>query len=299
MRNPIARIAAAGLMLAMPLLALAHSENLQLIWKTTGFKNPESVVYDSKRDVLYVSNVNGGPNEKNGNGSISVVSLEGEIHILDWVTGLNAPKGLAIVGDNLYVADIDTLVVIDIPKRTIMNRYTVDDAEFLNDVAVAGDGTVYVSDMVLNRIHRLEHGHFEIWLESDELENPNGVLVQDNRLVIGAWGVMTDGFETETPGHLKAISLADKSISSIGSGESVGNLDGVEADLDGDFYVTDWMAGKLLHVAPDGSVDELLELNQGSADLEYIQETNLILIPMMNDNKLLAYEAHAQDDQEK
>lgn len=292
MRKPIACMTAAGLMLVMPLLVLAHSENLQLIWEATGFKNPESVVYDSKRDVLYVSNVDGGPNEKNGNGSISVVSMEGEIHILDWVTGLNAPKGLAIVGDNLYVADIDTLVVIDIPRRTIMERYTVDDAEFLNDVAAAGDGTVYVSDMVLNRIHRLKHGHFEVWLESDKLENPNGVLVQNDRLVVGAWGVMTDGFETETPGHLKAVSLADKSIRSIGSGESVGNLDGVEADLDGDFYVTDWMAGKLLHVAPDGSVDELLELNQGSADLEYIQEMDLILIPMMNDNKLLAYKAH-------
>ncbi|MDZ7735234.1 MAG: hypothetical protein U5P41_03130 [Gammaproteobacteria bacterium] len=297
MRKPIACMAIAGLMLVMPLPALAHGENLQLIWETSGFKNPESVVYDSKREVLYVSNVNGGPDEKNGSGSISVVSLEGEIHILDWVTGLNAPKGLAIVGDNLYVADIDTLVVIDIPRRTIMDRYTVDDAEFLNDVAAAGDGTVYVSDMVLNRIHRLRHGLFEVWLESKELENPNGLLVQGERLVVGAWGVMTDGFETETPGHLKAVSLADKSVSSIGPGEPVGNLDGVEADLDGDFYVTDWMAGKLLHIAPDGSVDELLSLNQGSADLEYIQEMDLILIPMMNDNTLLAYRAHASEDE--
>ncbi len=292
MRRSFTWLTTTCLMMLLPGLAMAHGENLQLEWETTGFKNPESVVYDSKRDLLYVSNVNGKPGDKDNNGSIARVSLNGDIQELDWVAGLNAPKGLAIHDDKLYVADIDTLVVIDIASATVSDRYTVSDAQFLNDVAAAGNGDIYVSDMMLNRIHRLQDGDLVTWLESDALENPNGLLVQDNRLVVGAWGVMTDGFATETPGHLKAVSLADKSVSSIGSGEPVGNLDGVEADADGDFYVTDWMSGGLLHIMPDGGAEKLLDLNQGSADHEYIRKKDLLLIPMMNDNKLLAYRVH-------
>lgn len=292
MRRSFIWLTTTCLMMLLPGLAMAHGENLQLEWETTGFKNPESVVYDSKRDLLYVSNVNGKPGDKDNNGSIARVSLNGDIQELDWIAGLNAPKGLAIHDDKLYVADIDTLVVIDIASATVSDRYTVGDAQFLNDVAAADNGDIYVSDMMLNRIHRLQDGDFVTWLESDALENPNGLLVQDNRLVVGAWGVMTDGFATETPGHLKAVSLADKSVSSMGSGEPVGNLDGVEADADGDFYVTDWMSGGLLHIMPDGSAEKLLDLNQGSADHEYIRKKDLLLIPMMNDNKLLAYRVH-------
>ena len=293
MRKSFTWLASLCLMLCLPGLALAHGENLQLQWQTSGLKNPESVVYDKQREQLYVSNVNGKPTEKDGNGSIALVSLDGEIEALEWVTGLDAPKGLAIHGDKLYVADIDTLVVIDIASGSISERYTVSDAKFLNDVTAAANGDIYVSDMMLNRIHRLRDGKFSIWLEDPALENPNGLLAQDARLVVGAWGVMTDGFATETPGHLKAVSYSDKSITSIGSGKPVGNLDGVESDADGDFYVTDWMAGSLLHINTDGTAKKLLDLNQGSADHEYITERDLLLIPMMNDNKLLAYRAHA------
>ena len=294
MRKTCLWLAACSLLLTVPLQTLAHGENLELMWETAGFNNPESVVYDSKRNLLYVSNVNGKPGEKDGNGSISSVSMDGDLLELDWVTGLDAPKGLAIANDKLYVADIDTLVVIDIANRRVTDRYTVDDAKFFNDVTASENGTVYVSDMMLNRIHRLQDGSFEIWLEDEQLENPNGLLIEDDRLVVGAWGVMTDGFATDTPGHLKSVSLTDKSIKPIGTGEPGGNLDGVEADLDGDFYVTDWMAGKLLHIYPDGTTETLLNLNQGSADHEYIQQKDLLLIPMMNDNTLLAYRAHSE-----
>lgn len=276
-----------------PLPVAAHAGEVEAVWETAGFKNPESVVYDDQRDLLYVSNVNGQPDDKNGKGFIATVAMDGTIKQRDWVTGLNAPKGLAIHGDRLYAADIDTLVEIDIASGKILNRYVVGDARFLNDVAAADDGSIYVSDMMLNRIHRLENGVFSIWLENDQLENPNGLQVVHDNLVVGSWGVMTDGFATDTPGHLKTVALADKSISSIGSGEPIGNLDGVEVDLEGDFYVTDWMAGKLLHVTPDGEVEQLLDLNQGSADLEYIPGKSLILIPMMNDGTLQTYRIHA------
>jgi hypothetical protein len=100
---------------------------------------------------------------------------------------------------------------------------------------------------------------------------------------------MTDGFATEIPGHLKRISIENKTIKSIGDGSSVGNLDGVESDGGEGFYVTDWINGKLIHIKNTGEVTELLDLPKGSADHEVITKKGLIFIPLMMDNKLLSY----------
>ncbi len=275
-------------------IVLIHSVNadpssLQLNWELEGLSNPESVIYDKKLNHLYISNVNGSPVEKDGNGFISIISLDGKMIQEKWVIGLNAPKGLAIFGRTLFVSDIDELIAIDIDSGRVTNRFKVSDAKFLNDVAVSSNGDVYVSDMVLNRIHRLTEDNFSVWLENEKLESPNGLLVIGDDIILGSWGKMTDGFATEIPGHLKRISIKDKTIKSIGDGSSVGNLDGVEMDNDGDFYVTDWMNGKLLHIEYSGEVSVLLDLPQGSADHEFIIEKSLIFIPLMIDNKLLSY----------
>ncbi len=266
--------------------------SLELNWELEGLSNPESVIYDDKLNHLYVSNINGSGVEKDGNGFISIISLDGKMIQEKWVIGLNAPKGLAIFGRTLYTSDIDELVAIDIDSGRITYKFKVNDAKFLNDVAVSGNGDVYVSDMVLNRIHVLTEDSFSVWIENEKLESPNGLLVLEDDIILGSWGKMTDGFATEVPGHLKRISIKDKTIESIGDGSSVGNLDGVEIDNDGDFYVTDWMTGKLLHIEHSGEVSVLLDLPQGSADHEFIMRKSLILIPLMKDNKLLSYTVH-------
>ena len=261
---------------------------LELLWEAQGFNNPESVIYHESSNTLFVSNVNGSPVEKDGNGYISKILLDGTILKMQWVIGLNAPKGLAIHDNTLYVSDIDTLVAIDIPSGTITNTYKVDDAKFLNDVTASNQGEIFVSDMLLNRIHRLSNDQFNLWLESTELENPNGLHAEGDHLILGAWGVITDGFATEIPGHLKSISLQDKSITSLG-GDPIGNLDGVESDGNNGYYVTDWMAGKLFQINTNGEATLLLELEQGMADHEVLLEQKLILLPMMKNDKVLAY----------
>ncbi len=277
------------LLLGIHTQASADTATPEKLWETEGFLNPESVVYDRQSGALYVSNVNGQATEKDGNGYISKVSLDGVILEKEWVSGLDAPKGLAIHGNKLYTADIDTLVEIDIPSATVTNRYQVADAKFLNDVAAGSNGEIFVSDMMMDRIHALKDGIFSIWLETPNLLSPNGLHVEEGSLVVGAWGVITEGFSTETPGHLLRIIFKDKSISSIGDGPPLGNLDGVEADLDGDYYITDWMVGKLFHVDRNGHADLMLTLEQGMADLEFIEEKDLIVLPMMLSNKVLAY----------
>ncbi len=269
--------------------ANADSHNVELSWELGGFSNPESVIYDKQLNHLYVSNVNGDPNDKDSNGFISIVSMDGRIINKKWVIGLNGPKGLALHGRTLYVADIDELVAIDIDSGSITNKYKVDDAKFLNDVTATDNGDIFVSDMVLNRIHKLSGDDFQIWIESDELENPNGLHFTGDDIILGSWGKMTDGFATEVPGHLKRISISTKNISSIGDGSPVGNLDGVEGNDEIGFYVTDWMKGGLFHIDIKGTSTKLLEFNQGSADHELVINKGLIFIPQMVENKLFAY----------
>ncbi len=264
------------------------AETLTRAWQLEGLSNPESAVYDARNSLIYVSNVNGAADGKDGNGFISVVTPDGMLVELNWVSGLDAPKGMAIYHDRLYVSDIDRLVEIDIGRGAVHQAYTAPGAKFLNDVTIAADGRVFVSDMVTNRIHVLEEGEFQVWLEDAALQNPNGLHAERNQIVVGAWGVMGEGFATEVPGHMKAVSLRDKSIRSLGDGAAIGNLDGVEP-VGLDFYVTDWMAGKLYRIDRYGRARLLLTLQQGMADHEYMPLQGLIILPMMLDNTLLAY----------
>ncbi|OQW93232.1 MAG: hypothetical protein BWK79_12230 [Beggiatoa sp. IS2] len=251
---------------------------------------PESVIYDVKRERLYVSNVQGNPPEKDGQGYIAIVSLEGQLLEKEWINGLNAPKGMTIVGDTLYVADVDALVAISIPDGKVANRYEAEGAKFLNDVTADKMGNIYVSDMFTNKIHCLCKGAFSVWLEDKALENPNGLLAEKQYLVVGSWGAMTGkGFATSSLGSLKQIGYDDKKIKTLYEGKPIGNLDGVTLDGDEGYYVTDFMAGKLFHFSAEGTVKEMLQLRQGSADHAYLADKKLLLIPMMLENQLRAF----------
>lgn len=271
----------------------ADTENFKQLWQTEGFKNPESAIYDEKNNVIYVSNVNGPPAEKDGNGFISKVSMDGNIIALEWVAaGLNAPKGLAITGDHLYVADIDTLVEIDIARGKISHRYTIEGAKFLNDTVAAADGTVYVSDTAGNTIYSLKNGRIAPWLSSTELISPNGLCLEKGRMLVGSAGIFG---EKPVPGEFLAVSLADKTISSASGGKLIGALDGVEAARDGGYYVTDWAGGKIYRIGRNGDFKVLMTLEQGTADIDYIQSKDILLVPLMMSGKLAAYKAHDHD----
>lgn len=283
--------AAIALAFVVPLAACDNSSDAEpaMVWELSGFEAPESALPVKAENLIYVSNVNGNAPDKDGNGYISKVSLDGKMLVQKWVTGLDAPKGLALVGDKLYVADIDKLVEIDTKTGAIVTRFEAKDAKFLNDVAADKSGAVYVSDMVTDTIWRLADQKLEVWLKDAALINPNGLLVEGDKLIVASWGVMTDGFATKVPGHLLEVSISDKKISNLGNGKAVGNLDGIEA-LDKDsFIVTDWMAGLLFKIGRDGEAKVLLPLAPGSADLGYIASGKLAIIPMMKDNKLIAF----------
>ena len=127
------------------------------------------------------------------------------------MTGLNAPKGLALHDGKLYAADIDKLVVVDTESGKIVATYDAIGAAFLNDVTAADDGRVFVSDTVKNQIWMLDGPLFQLWLEDPALQNPNGLLAEPDRLLVAAWGEMNpQGLLDEGPGPSQGGRLPDQ-----------------------------------------------------------------------------------------
>jgi len=281
-----------SLLLLYPLSCYVMADNLNLIkqWQTESYlMQPESVVYDIMRRSIYVSNINGEPSVADGNGFISLIANDGKIEKLKWIDGLNAPKGMAMLGKKLFVTDINELLVIDVETAKISKRFKADDKSFLNDVAVTSSGVIYVTDTVNNRIYRLYQGKLEMWLEDPKLENPNGLYIDNKYIIVGSWGTPTDGWRTDIPGHIVLISPEDKHIKDFADGSPIGNLDGLARYDSNSFLVTDWMQGELKLVKSDGQVVTLLEIGQGSADILYQRSRNLLLIPQMSKGNLVAY----------
>src|SRR5829696_8598356 len=307
-----------GVLLAVDNVTVANAQqqqmtmsNIEKIWETPAqFKTPESVIYEPNENVLLVSSIDGAPDGKDKQGFISKVSpLNGSIMELNWVTSLDAPKGMAVVNNtnnsSLYVSDITDLVEIDVNSGKIINRYNAPGSAFLNDVASDNQGYVYVSDTVTNTIYRLDtknlgdnsttnnnnNTSLQVWLQTPELNGPNGLYVDNsnNKLIVASLGAFSN-----PAGSIRVVDLQNHTVSGLGNEGTtvpIGGLDGIEADSTGSYYyVTDNAGGKLYVVNSNGTGYETLDLqNQGTADLGVILDENLIIIPMMQDNKLEAY----------
>ena len=279
-------------MVFMFFLAFAHADPvLTKLWESKAdFKLPESVVFDKENNILYVSNMQGDPFSKDGNGFISKVDLNGNIVKLKWIEGLHAPKGLAISKGKLYVGDVDQLIEIDIKAGKISKKLDAAGASFLNDVTVDTYGNVYVSYTFTDTIYRLNtFGQLTTWLYSPKLEAPKGLHYEKGQIIVGSWGHPTDGFAPAVVGHLKTIALKNKEIKSLGNAKPVGTLDGVESDGNGGYFVADWVGGNLLHIKADGNFKVLEKLSQGAADHEVIHDKKILIMPLMNDGKLVAF----------
>lgn len=252
---------------------------LTLKWETdTILTTAESVLYDEQRDVLYVSNINGAPDGKDGNGFISKVGLDGKVQEHQWVKGLNAPKGLGMFENKLYVADIDRVVEIDVLSGKITKTFAVEGAKFLNDVTVDTTGRVYVSDTGAGTIMLLENGRLSKWMEN--IDAPNGLLSEGGKMQMLTWSGQT----------INTIDVATREVTV--NIDSVENLDGIEAMGDGSYILSSWN-GMIHYVDPSWKNTMVLDLRAdsvNSADIEYIQARNLLLVPTFFKNTLRAYE---------
>jgi sugar lactone lactonase YvrE len=276
-------------LLAALLVCDAAAAEPKLVFEVKGLEQPESVVQDPATGALYVSNIVGAVMQKDGNGYIAKLKPDGAIATKSWVKGLNAPTGLALHDRTLYVADVDELIEINVASGEIAKRYPAKGAIFLNDVAVGEDGTVYVSDTPMNTIWRLKDGTFEPWFANDVLNGPNGLLVQDGKLIVASFGKLPGEGQKQELGGLLAVDIEKQAVSTVGSNDKLGNLDGLQALQPGVYLVTDWAAGGLYRIDAKGKYDRLLKLGKGSADFVYFPDKKLALIPIMLSNSLVAY----------
>ena len=259
---------------------------------TEGIATPESVFYDPASGAIFASQIDGAPDGRDGNGRIVRLNADGSVANASFVTGLNAPKGLRVCDGTLWTADIDEVIAIDAATGAIRNRTKIDGAMFLNDVACAG-GTAYVTDMMGNKVHSVTGGTATVVAEGAELSFPNGLLVEGNTLIVGSWGSQPRAdFSTEVPGHIYRYDLQTKQKTNI-TQAPLGNVDGLESDGRGGFIASDYLAGKLFHVAADGTVKELRQFMPGAADIGYDAASRIVLVPHMNENRVAAYDISA------
>jgi sugar lactone lactonase YvrE len=255
-----------------------------------GFENPESASWDATTGGFYVSNIGPGPLNPLGrepDGYLSKLSASGRLEAAKWVTGLRSPKGIHPWGEDLLVADVGQLVVIDAAGAKIRRTIDLDGlgAKFPNDVTVDDrTGDAYVSDTGRNAIYRLPAGASaaEVWLESDTLDGPNGLFLDGGTLMVASYGQDPDGDgpAARAPGRLLAVDLATKAIHPLGDMAPLGNLDGLEK-LGSDWIVTG--SDHVWRVTPDGKPTELGKV-PNAADLGLRRGDRVAAIPTLSDN---------------
>ena len=250
--------------------------SLNRIWITDSILPvPESVLFDKADQILYTSLMDGSPAERDGKGSIGKLTVDGKIINLNWISGLNAPKGMAKFKNKLFVADLTEIVIIDIKQQKILKKITVDAAKILNDVTVDKKGVVYVSDPKVGKIFKLENEIATVYLEN--LNKPNGLKAID-----------TDLYFLDSGSLYKTDSKKNKQLLAEGMDE---NTDGIEPITDNAFIVSCW-TGVIYYVHKDGSKEILSDTRKEeyyTADIGLDKEKKIIYVPSLFKKTIAAY----------
>ena len=259
-----------------------------IVVSNAGFATPESVLYDDDADVYLVNNIDGGEVAADGNGFISRVDPAGRVLELKWIDGatpeqaLDAPKGMAFANGVLYVADIDTVRMFDRTSGKATGKITISGATFLNDVAAAPDGTIYVSDSGLKQgksdlepsgsdaIYRIDKGQKKAArvIRGRDLGNPNGLLADDE----GVWVV--------TFGSGEIFRVSRNGRKEAGEDLPAGQLDGIVQVADGSLLVSSWEGGSILRGFPGAGFLPNISGVTSPADIGYDSKRKRVLIPL-------------------
>ena len=279
--------------------ATAAAATAAKLGETAGMNTPESVRYDADRDVFFVSNINGNPSQHDGNGFIAVVRADSTGVMSKLVEGgkngakLDAPKGMAIVGDTLWVADIDAVRGFNRKTGAPVASISLkgQKATFLNDVAAGPDGAIYITDTGIvfdasggmthpgvNRIFKIAGRAVTEVAKGDSLGNPNGIAWDNTgaRWVLAPFG----GNDVQT------MKSGDTAPAKLATGP--GQYDGIEVLADGRILVTSW-ADSAVHVVQNGAMSKLVSNVSAPADIGVDTKRNVLAIPRFNDGKVDFY----------
>jgi sugar lactone lactonase YvrE len=259
-------------------------------------QTPESVLWDSAQDVYFISNINGNASVKDDNGFISRVTPDSGIENLRFIAAgqqgvvLNAPKGLALRGDTLWVTDIDAVRAFN--AKTGRSLGMVDlhglGAVFLNDVVFGPDGALYITDTGVrfdsagnmshpgtDRIFRITSDRrVSVAAEGDSLQRPNGITwdATGNRFIVVAFGGPS----------VFSWKLGDRTPTLIGQGP--GGFDGVVM-AGGKLLVASW-TDSTVSAYQSGSEEKVIAGVPSPADIGYDAKRNRVLIPIFTGNRV-------------
>ncbi|HEX2189963.1 MAG TPA: SMP-30/gluconolactonase/LRE family protein [Longimicrobiaceae bacterium] len=284
-----------SLVLASGAFAQAPRDAPRRVASAAGFSTPESVRYDLEQDVYFVTSIVGNPSAKDGAGFVSRLRPDGTVESLRWIEGgrggatLNAPKGMALSGDTLWVADVDAVRAFH--RRTGAPLATVElgalGAAFLNDVARGPDGALYVTDTGIaidaqgaakpvapGRVFRLDGAGARVVLQGDALAMPNGIAADPagGFLLAPAGGPAVQRW---TPGEAAPRAVA----------EGPGSWDGVEVLPDGRVLVSSWADGAV-HELRDGSLRPLVQGVKSPADLGVDTRRGRVAVPLFTEDRV-------------
>jgi len=266
----------------------AHGET------TNKFASPESVLFDQSH--FYVSNVGEklNPTAEDGDGYISLVDTKGNIIEQKYFDiPLNAPKGMAIDNNILYVADINRVVGLDVKTRQKILEVSLKDqnVSFLNDIAIDKNGILYVSATDTGEIYQINPR-----LTADEapasrlpikkIPGPNGLVydAQTHSLWIASFG--SGNAQKGELGKLDVASLHYEKVTDVS-----GMLDGIAIKDNNTVLVSDWVAfdnsGRIIEIdLATGTQKVLANQIGGPADFVYISESKQLVIPRMIESRI-------------
>ncbi|HYC49678.1 MAG TPA: SMP-30/gluconolactonase/LRE family protein [Gemmatimonadaceae bacterium] len=277
----------------------ATSATPQKVGETTGLNVPESVRYDADLDSWFITNVNGNPSMRDNNGFIVRVhadSLSAPTTIAQGGRAglnLNAPKGMAIQGDTLFVTDIYMLRKFNKRTGEYLGAVSLRDygATFLNDIAIGPDG-IYITDTGIqfdeqggmthpgaNRVYKVNGLRVTTVLTGDSLMNPNGI----------AWDATNARFILAPFGgpNLMAWNPGTSTTTTLVAGP--GGYDGVEVMANGNILVSSW-TDSTVHVVHGGShIMPLVRGVSAPADIGVDTKRSVLAIPRFNDAKVEYY----------
>jgi len=234
---------------------------------------PETVVFDKNRNILYVSNFYSDTLQ-----CISKVDLDGNVIEREWIKGLIQPTGMAVKGDTLYVVERQNLVEIDIPSGD-MKKYPIPTPRFPNDIAIDEEGNIYITDGQAGQIKKFSRGEFSTFKSG--LAQVNGIHYFAGKLYVGVAGDTT----------VKSIDLISEEMKTVAELDPGAVIDGMETDGEGNLLVSDYN-GKLYLIRASGEKILLMDSTAPSqylANFAYIPGKKQLIIPTLNDNKVIAF----------
>lgn len=255
--------------------------SLTQVWQSdTTLRTPESVYYDAQNKRLLVANINKmNVDAPDGDGFISVLTTDGKIKTLEWAKGLNDPKGMGVVKNSLFVADLKDLVEIDLKSGKIIKRHAAPNAVMLNDVSVSPKGEVFASDSRGHKLYRYADGKLELFLDDPNLQAPNGVFAEKDYLIVASAGT----------GNLWKLDYNTKKYESWAMTNKT--ADGILKH--GDNYLISCWHGEIYCVSPSGKTWKLIDSKDAkinTADFGYIPQQKKVLVPNFYKNMVTAYE---------